>query len=143
LLKSFLQKVSAHGSQVVAEEVAEPEALLLAGSVPWRGGEWRRSLHHKPLPGAARVSVPISCANIYLHYVFDLWVDVWRKKCAQGDVIVVRYADDTVLGCLFGEIVQISMESSERSTLKHGGSRAGSVNAARLIGRNRPMRILR
>src|ERR1700693_5630377 len=37
-------------------------------------------------------------ANIYLHYVFDLWVDVWRKKCAQGDVIVVRYADDTVLG---------------------------------------------
>src|SRR5215471_7573269 len=37
-------------------------------------------------------------ANIYLHYVFDLWVDAWRKKCAQGDVIVVRYADDTVLG---------------------------------------------
>ncbi len=29
---------------------------------------------------------------------FDLWVDVWRKKCAQGDVIVVRYADDIVLG---------------------------------------------
>ena len=37
-------------------------------------------------------------ANIYLHYVFDLWVDAWRKKCAQGDVIAVRYADDTVLG---------------------------------------------
>ena len=37
-------------------------------------------------------------ANIYLHYVFDLWVDVWRKKRAQGDVIVVRFADDTVLG---------------------------------------------
>jgi retron-type reverse transcriptase len=37
-------------------------------------------------------------ANIYLHYVFDLWVDVWRKKSARGDVIVVRYADDNVLG---------------------------------------------
>ena len=37
-------------------------------------------------------------ANIYLHYVFDLWVDVWRKKHARGDVIVVRYADDIVLG---------------------------------------------
>jgi RNA-directed DNA polymerase len=37
-------------------------------------------------------------ANIYLHYVFDLWVDVWRRKCARGDVIVVRYADDNVLG---------------------------------------------
>ena len=37
-------------------------------------------------------------ANIYLHYVFDLWVEAWRKKRRQGDVIVVRYADDSVLG---------------------------------------------
>ena len=37
-------------------------------------------------------------ANIYLHYVFDLWVHAWRKKHARGDVVVVRYADDTVLG---------------------------------------------
>ena len=37
-------------------------------------------------------------ANVYLHYVFDLWVEAWRKKVAQGDVIVVRYADDLVVG---------------------------------------------
>jgi len=37
-------------------------------------------------------------ANIYLHYVFDLWVHQWRKKRTQGDVIVVRYADDFVVG---------------------------------------------
>ena len=37
-------------------------------------------------------------ANIYLHYVFDLWVQQWRKKQAQGDVIVVRYADDFIVG---------------------------------------------
>src|SRR5229473_3166825 len=37
-------------------------------------------------------------ANIYLHYVFDLWVQAWRKQLAQGDVIVVRYADDIVVG---------------------------------------------
>ena len=37
-------------------------------------------------------------ANIYLHYVFDLWVQAWRKNHARGDVVVVRYADDTVLG---------------------------------------------
>jgi RNA-directed DNA polymerase len=37
-------------------------------------------------------------ANIYLHYVFDLWVEAWRKKVAKGDVIVVRYADDLVVG---------------------------------------------
>ncbi len=37
-------------------------------------------------------------ANIYLHYVFDLWVQAWRQKQARGDVIVVRFADDIVLG---------------------------------------------
>ena len=37
-------------------------------------------------------------ANIYLHYVFDLWVQRWRGKNARGKVIVVRYADDIVLG---------------------------------------------
>jgi group II intron reverse transcriptase/maturase len=37
-------------------------------------------------------------ANIYLHYVFDLWVQSWRKKQAVGDVYVVRYADDLVMG---------------------------------------------
>ena len=37
-------------------------------------------------------------ANIYLHYVFDLWVQSWRRKRAQGDMIVVRFADDVVVG---------------------------------------------
>ena len=37
-------------------------------------------------------------ANVYLHYVFDLWVEAWRKRVASGDVIVVRYADDLVVG---------------------------------------------
>jgi group II intron reverse transcriptase/maturase len=43
-------------------------------------------------------SVSPLLANIYLHYVFDLWVQAWRQKRAHGDVIVVRYADDIVLG---------------------------------------------
>lgn len=37
-------------------------------------------------------------ANIYLHYVLDRWVVEWRKAEAKGDVIIVRYADDFVLG---------------------------------------------
>jgi RNA-directed DNA polymerase len=37
-------------------------------------------------------------ANIYLHYVYDLWVHQWRHRYATGDVIVVRYADDTIVG---------------------------------------------
>jgi len=37
-------------------------------------------------------------ANIYLHYVFDLWAQQWRQRHARGDVIMVRYADDIVVG---------------------------------------------
>ena len=37
-------------------------------------------------------------ANVYLHYVFDLWVHRWRRTKASGDVIVIRYADDTIVG---------------------------------------------
>jgi group II intron reverse transcriptase/maturase len=43
-------------------------------------------------------SVSPLLANIYLHYVFDLWADQWRKTQTQGDVIIVRYADDFVVG---------------------------------------------
>jgi RNA-directed DNA polymerase len=37
-------------------------------------------------------------ANVYLHYVFDLWVEAWRRKVASGEMVVVRYADDLVVG---------------------------------------------
>jgi RNA-directed DNA polymerase len=37
-------------------------------------------------------------ANVYLHYVFDLWAERWRRQEAQGDVVIVRYADDVVVG---------------------------------------------
>jgi hypothetical protein len=37
-------------------------------------------------------------ANVYLHYAYDLWVQRWRRTKATGDVIVVRFADDTIVG---------------------------------------------
>jgi group II intron reverse transcriptase/maturase len=37
-------------------------------------------------------------ANIYLHYCLDLWADRWRRREAQGEMIIVRYADDLVVG---------------------------------------------
>lgn len=37
-------------------------------------------------------------ANVYLHYVFDLWAERWRRREASGDMILVRYADDIVIG---------------------------------------------
>jgi RNA-directed DNA polymerase len=57
-------------------------------------GEWSESKVGTP---QGSVVSPL-LANVYLHYVFDLWIEAWRKKVARGDVIVVRYADDLVLG---------------------------------------------
>src|SRR5213596_1173681 len=57
-------------------------------------GQWSET--KLGIPQGAVVSPLI--ANVYLHYLFDLWADVWRKKVAKGDVIVVRYADDLVVG---------------------------------------------
>ena len=37
-------------------------------------------------------------ANVYLHYVFDLWADQWRRRKARGDVVIVRFADDYIVG---------------------------------------------
>jgi group II intron reverse transcriptase/maturase len=56
-------------------------------------GRWQETEEGTP---QGSVISPI-LANLYLHYVLDLWVDRWRKE-ATGDVIIVRYADDAVLG---------------------------------------------
>jgi len=58
--------------------------------------EGKRILVEEGTPQGGSVSPLL--ANIYLHYVFDLWIQAWRKKRAQGDVMVVRYADDIVVG---------------------------------------------
>jgi RNA-directed DNA polymerase len=57
-------------------------------------GEWSCSEEGTPQGGSASPLL----ANVYLHYVFDLWVQHWRKTKAKGDVIVVRWADDFVVG---------------------------------------------
>lgn len=51
---------------------------------------------HEGSPQGATISPLLS--NIYLHYVFDLWICQWRKRQARGEVYVVRYADDLVVG---------------------------------------------
>lgn len=57
-------------------------------------GQWTQSEQGTPQGGLVS---PV-LANIYLHYAFDLWAHHWRKHYAQGDVILVRYADDFVVG---------------------------------------------
>ncbi len=59
-------------------------------------------------------------ANVYLHYVFDLWVQAWRQKRAHGDVIVVRFADDIVVGFHSkADADQFRAELTERMTKFH------------------------
>jgi hypothetical protein len=58
------------------------------------GGEVTRLEVRTPQGGVASPLL----ANIYLHYVFDLWAERWRRHHAQGNVILVHYADDIVAG---------------------------------------------
>lgn len=57
-------------------------------------GEWSET--KVGTPQGAVVSPLL--ANVYLHYAFDLWLEVWRKKVAKGKVMAIRYADDLVVG---------------------------------------------
>lgn len=57
-------------------------------------GKWSETTAGSPQ--GAVISPLLS--NVYLHYVFDLWIDWWRKQHCRRDVVVVRYADDFVIG---------------------------------------------
>lgn len=70
---------------------------LAAGVV--EGGEWTACEEGSP-QGA---SVSPLLANVYLHYVLDLWVGWWRRRHARGDVIVVRWADGFIVGFEYEE----------------------------------------
>ena len=61
-----------------------------------------------------------SLANLYLHHVLDLWVEAWRKKVATGDVIIVRYADDAVLGFQYREEAAKFLEQLRERLKKFG-----------------------
>ena len=70
----------------------------------------------KPRQGSPQGAVisPL-LANIYLHYVFDLWAQQWRQRTAKGPVIMVRYADDIVMGFEYREEAERFLsELSER-----------------------------
>jgi len=82
----------------VQHRIADPRILRLIRKWLRAGvsedGEWSETKIGTP-QGA--VISPL-LANIYLHYAFDLWVNAWREKIATGDLIVIRYADDLVVG---------------------------------------------
>ncbi len=85
-------------TKFIEHRVADPRILRLIQKWLRAGvsedGQWSETTVGTP---QGSVVSPL-IANVYLHYVFDLWVEVWRKKVATGDVTVVRYADDFVVG---------------------------------------------
>ena len=98
-IRSFFDRMSHEWTmQFVQHRVADERVLRLIRKWLKAGvsedGEWSET--KVGTPQGAVVSPLL--ANIYLHYVFDLWVEAWRKKVAKGDVIAVRYADDLVVG---------------------------------------------
>ncbi|MGA3169334.1 MAG: group II intron reverse transcriptase/maturase [Terriglobia bacterium] len=82
----------------VEHRIADPRLLRLIRKWLTAGvsedGKWSRT--DVGTPQGAVISPLL--ANVFLHYVFDLWVDQWRRKFARGEIIVVRYADDFVMG---------------------------------------------
>ncbi len=68
------------------------EKWLAAGVI--EEGSWTAC--EEGVPQGASVSPLL--ANVYLHYVFDLWAHQWRSRHARGDVVIVRFADDAVVG---------------------------------------------
>jgi len=74
-------------------------------------GGW--SATNKGTPQGATISPLL--ANIYLHYVLDLWSEQWRNRHARGDVFIVRYADDFVVGFQYqDDAVRFHTELSQR-----------------------------
>lgn len=83
---------------MLAHRIADPRILRLvelwlrAGVL--ESGEWKET--DKGTPQGAGISPLL--ANIVLHYALDLWVQQWRRRKARGRVVIVRYADDFVMG---------------------------------------------
>jgi group II intron reverse transcriptase/maturase len=94
-IRSFFDKVEHdHLEKFVRHRIGDERLVRLIQKWLKAGvmedGQWFETKEGTP-QGA--VISPV-LANLYLHYVLDLWVKAWRKKVAHGDVIVVRYADD-------------------------------------------------
>ncbi len=82
----------------LGHRIADKRVLRLIGK--WLGagvienGTWSKTPEGSP-QGA---SVSPLLANVYLHYVLDLWAGWWRRRHARGDMIIVRFADDFIAG---------------------------------------------
>jgi RNA-directed DNA polymerase len=98
-IRSFFDKISHEWLIKFVEHRIQDKRIVRLIQKWLKAGVMEQGQWHETEEGTPQGSVisPI-LANLYLHYALDVWADVWRKKVAQGDVIIVRYADDAVLG---------------------------------------------
>jgi group II intron reverse transcriptase/maturase len=98
-LRDFFTRLD-HGwlQKFLEHRIADRRMVRLLGK--WlkaeviENGVWSETVQGTPQGASASPLL----ANVYLHYVFDLWADRWRRQHAHGDVILVRYADDYIAG---------------------------------------------
>lgn len=79
-------------------------------------GKWSETLEGTPQGG---IISPL-LANIYLHYVLDQWVESWRRRSARGEVYIVRYADDFVMGFQYSDDARRLVEALRERMAKVG-----------------------
>ena len=122
---------------------------LAAGVI--ENGAWTAS--EEGVPQGASASPLL--ANVYLHYVFDLWAHQWRTRHAHGDVVIVRFADDFVVGFehrddaerfwadLRDRLAQFSLElNAEKTRLIQFGRFAAMNRAERGLGKPETFQFL-
>jgi RNA-directed DNA polymerase len=105
--------------EFLQHRIADPRLLRLIRK--WlRAGVSEEGQWSKTKVGTPQGSVvsPV-LANIYLHYVLDLWVSAWRKE-ARGDVIIVRYADDWVMGFQYRNEAECFLQHLRERLAKFG-----------------------
>jgi len=114
-------------------------------------GSWTESLEGVPQGASASPLL----GNIYLHYVFDLWAHQWRTQHARGDVVIVRFADDAVVGFeyqddaerfwaeLRSRLAEFSLElNAEKTRLIQFGRFAAQNRAERGLGKPETFQFL-
>ena len=98
-IREFFTNLDHHWlMRFLEHRIADKRVLRLIGKWLAAGvienGEWSETLVGSPQGASASPLL----ANVYLHYVLDLWVTWWRRHQAHGDVIIVRFADDFIMG---------------------------------------------
>ena len=120
-IRSFFDKIGHdHLEKFVRHRIGDERLVRLI--LKWlragvmEDGQWFET--KEGTPQGAVVSPLL--ANLYLHYVLDLWVQAWRRKVAHGDMIVVRYADDAVLGFQYREDAEKFLGDLQERVRKFG-----------------------